>query len=390
VSFGTNIKRPDLLETRSARDLLLGIRGGEWRGAVEKVRSLPPDSSLQRRAKTDLPYALWSGQFSRRDSSALVKHSGLIGVDLDHLDTDATRTVMHAAMDDPFCAAAFRSARGEGVRLIFRGPDDVTAAGHGAVFDASADYVREHYQVEPDAAGRDVCRASFVSFDGGLWLNPEAQILPVQTTDRPAGVNTMVKDHCVNLLAVPWWVWMAREHLPHRQKPGGTALTHYTLLRLGRRLALRIERERAWPVVDDVIEDASAAWLREASRRGLKLRGSPAEYGDELRGIVAGVRKRTWFTGAARVWVRWTQERDFPKGDSKAGLLFAIRGHCRESRSRIFFISCRDAATITGSSHVSAWHCLNQLCADGKIRRVKVRRLARQACSFELLPGEKI
>jgi hypothetical protein len=302
ISFGTHIKQPGRLETRTARDVLFGIRDGEWKDQVEKVRSFPADSSIQRRAKSDLPYALWSGRFSRRNSDSLIEHSGLIGVDLDSLDADRTRRVMHTAMDDPFCAAAFRSARGEGVRLIFRGPAGITAAGHGPVFDASADYVREHYQVEPDACGRDVCRASFMSFDGGLWLNSQAKALPVQFPD------VTQRTRCVTRLlpvpAVPWWEWTAREFLPYRQKPDGSALTHHTLLHLGRRLALRIERERAWRVAEDLIIPAAAAvWLEEA--KTLWLNRKPERVFDSgcKGGLSAEADRSTMLKDPPRSWV---------------------------------------------------------------------------------------
>jgi hypothetical protein len=382
VSLGENIKLPARLETRTARDVLIGIRGGEWRPQVERLRALPVDSSAQRRAKTQLPFVVWAGEFSRRDSNSLLRHSGLVGVDLDGLDARSTRNVMHVALDDPHCAAAFRSARGEGVRLLIRVPP-ASAPQHNFLFDAASGHVQARYAIEPDPSGRDVSRASFVSDDDGLWWNPQAVALPVRLPETGAEL-TQRNIRCVNL-SVPWWAWLSREYVPYRLKSDGTAFTHHALLRLGRRLALRLDRELGWPVVDDLVESAAREWWKEVGRRGLRLRGTRGDYTAELRDSVIGARKRSWFVGAAECWTKWRRESDFPAGAPKAAILFAIRHHCAETGQREFFLSCRDAASVASVSHVAAWNCLNELCAAGHLRRLKIRRPARHACSFRLM-----
>lgn len=118
VSFGLDVRRPGLLETRSTGDVLLGIQTGAWQDIVARVRSLPPDSVEQKTAKLALPYATWAGVFNRRANYGLVSHSGQIGVDLDDLGEAGAVAVLQSAVADRFCLAAFRSARGEGVRLI--------------------------------------------------------------------------------------------------------------------------------------------------------------------------------------------------------------------------------------------------------------------------------
>src|SRR5207244_9590225 len=111
VSVGTDITQPDRLETRTSGELLGSIRDGKWRSEVEAVRALPFGSSAQRRVKLELPFVLWAGQFSRRDSQHLLQHSGLVGIDLDGLNGDAMR-VMHLALEDSHCLAGFKSAGG--------------------------------------------------------------------------------------------------------------------------------------------------------------------------------------------------------------------------------------------------------------------------------------
>lgn len=382
VSYGTDIRRPAQLETRTTGELLRAVRDGEWSEAIQQLRALPDDSSAQRKAKLQLPYVTWAGEFSRRDGAHLVQHAGQVGIDLDHLAPPQTQRVMHVALDDQYCLAAFRSARGQGVRLLVRVPLVETAAQHVAVYAAAAAHVRLRYDIEPDVLSSDIARASFVSWDGGLWLNPAADMLPIPAN----AVNAMIPDHCVNPRSrsgVPWWVWLARECLPYRKKPDGTVFTHHTLLQLGRRLALRATREKQW-LIEVQVEQAALAWLDEARRRGLRVRRKPEEYFAELMGIVEGAWRCRWFKAAASRWTRWTQMPDFPS-EPKDRLLYAIRRHCEEANMSEFFMSCRDAGTISETSHVRAAELLKDLAADGRIVRVRKPRPARHAITYRLL-----
>jgi len=216
VSFGLDVQRPWELETRSTGDVLVDIRGGAWREAILHLRSLVPDSETQREAKRQLPYACWSGTFRRRENEGLIQHSGQIGVDLDHLsNADGTKAIQDAVAD-PFCLAAFRSARGGGVRLLFCIPP-CNARAHDAIFEQVAEHIRNTYGHDPDTSARDVSRASFVSFDEGLWCRPNAKILPV-LLDGMSHSEAVPLSRCVTSvvysgqLALTPWVWMGRYH----------------------------------------------------------------------------------------------------------------------------------------------------------------------------------
>jgi hypothetical protein len=168
VSFGLNVRRPQELQTRTTGDVLVSIRDGEWREPILDLRTMPSDSDQQREAKRNLPFVTWSGVFRHRANDGLQHHAGQIGIDLDHLSAaDCTKTLQDAVAD-PFCLAAFKSARGGGVRLLFRIPP-CNAKSHDAAFEQVAEHVRNVYGHEPDPHSRDVSRASFVSFDEGLW-----------------------------------------------------------------------------------------------------------------------------------------------------------------------------------------------------------------------------
>jgi len=383
------VRRPDLLETRSTGDVLHGIASGEWQAPVARVRELPADSAEQKAAKLALPFCTWAGVFTRRANSGLVQHSGQVGIDLDGLGEAGAVAVLQAAVADRFCLAAFRSARGEGVRLIFRIPP-CSPDNHAVAFEQVAGHVRELYGHEADTSGKDVSRASFVSFDNGLWFKASAEVLPIQLLGETQRLR--VNSRCVSpplysgLLAETWPGWYGRHLANTANRENGTAKTHGSLLTLGKSLALHAERIKT-PLTVRLLDSAFDSWLREHHRQGVRLRCEPDEYRRELVASVRGAERKPWFKSAAEKWLRWTRHKEFPHGGSPhEKILFAVRQHCAESKSQDFFIGARDAGLVAGVSYITASRMLKKLCADGHLEKVGTRRNPRHAQTYRIKP----
>ena len=250
ISFGLDICRPQELQTRTTGEVLESIRDGEWREQILNLRAMTPDSDQQREAKKRLPFATWSGVFRHRANDGLEHHAGQIGIDLDDLTAaDCTKAVQDAIADQ-FCRAAFRSARACGVRLLFRIPP-CNAEEHDSTFEQVAEHVRNVYGHEPDIVARDVSRASFVSFDEGLWCYPNAQVLPITLplAHSERRLRRGREAHrCVTSaansgrLTTGLWRSMGRFHVGDSVKPDGTVFTHVKLLDLGKAMALHAKR----------------------------------------------------------------------------------------------------------------------------------------------------
>ena len=376
VSFGLNVKKPAELETRPVGVLLEGIRDGTWREPVLQMRSLPHDGDEQQKEKKKLPYVTWSGLFSHRAKSGLQIHSGLIGIDLDYLSaTDCTKAVQDAVADQ-FCLAAYKSARGGGVRLLFRIPS-CDADQHDAVFEQVAEHVRNTYGHEADPSARDVSRASFVSFDEGLWCYPNALVLPV-VLDMSHSDSTQKKrlHRCVTStsstrgMEVATWVRMGKLHVGDQVKPDGTVYTHSKLLKLGKAMALHARRIDHNLTTRD-FEEATRAWFAAHERKGLQLRGKLAEYRDELRQGAEDARRKDWFDGCADKWTRWTRHPEYPVRP-RDRLLFAIRKHCEESGSTGFFLGARDAGLVLGKTYRTGARRLAELVENGQLKLLTV------------------
>jgi len=387
ISFGLDVRQPARLETRGTGAVLRGILRGDWREPVARVRELPADSQEQREAKLALPFCTWAGVFTRRSNSGLVRHSGQCGVDLDGLGEAGAVTVLQTAVADCYCLAAFHSARAEGIRLIFKIPP-CSPEDHVLAFEQVVLHVRNTYGHDPDASGKDVSRASFVSFDRGLWLNPSALELPIalpgETQRLRANTRCVSSPLYAGLLAETWPVWYGRHLANTSPCKDGTAKTHGSLLDLGKSLALHAERIRE-PLTHREIDAAFSAWLSEHARLGICLRCEPDEYRRELRVSIRGAERKPWFKSAADFWLRWTRHRDFPRNGLPVDrILFAIRQHCADAKSTEFFLGVRDAALVAGVGYVTGWRILCKLVASGHLKRLDAKRLPREAQEFRL------
>ena len=389
VSFGLDVRRPDLLETRSTGDVLLDIQSGAWQETVARVRSLPHDSAEQKTAKLALPYATWAGVFTRRANTGLVRHAGQIGVDLDDLGEAGAVTTIQTAVADRFCLAAFRSARGEGVRLIFRIPT-CSPENHAAAFEQVAEHIRNTYGRDADESGKDVSRASFVSFDRGLWLNPAADVLPIilpDVTQRYGGCTRCVPSLYGGELAVTCWNWFGQHYANTAPVSGDTVKTHKNILDLGLAVAFHAERIKE-KLTARQIDLAFESWWREHQKQGVMLRLSADEYRSELRQSIEGAQRKCWFKSAAEKWIRWTRHKDFPhSGLPHEKILFAVRQHCADAGSNEFFLGARDAGLVAGVSFRTAARAIRKLCDDGQLEKNGERRQPRHAQTYRLIDG---
>jgi hypothetical protein len=378
ISFGLNIRKPQELQTRTTGEVLESIHDGEWREQILNLRTMPQDSKQQHEAKKRLPFVTWSGVFRRRANDGLENHAGQIGIDLDDLSAaDCTKAVQDAVAD-PFCLAAFKSARAGGVRLLFRIPP-CNAEEHDSAFEQVAEHVRNVYGHEPDTSARDVSRASFVSFDEGLWCYPNAQVLPVilDLAHSDGCFGSCCEAHrCVPSAtysvesARTLWGRMGSFHVGDAVKQDGSVFTHVKLLDLGKAMALHAKRINHTLTGRDY-DEAVRSWLTEHQRKGLRLRGDFVEYRAELRTSVEGARRKRWFTASAEKWTRWTRHPDFPDRPEER-LLFAIRKHCEDAGSPDFFIGARDAGLLCGVSFRTGARLLGRLVGNRKLQLLTV------------------
>lgn len=133
---------------------------------VREARS----KEVARRFKKTLPAITVSGEFSKRSTSGLIRHTGLICLDFDGISNVAyTR---HELSLLPYVAFAGESASGKGVFAI--------------IPIARPDFHREHFEaleeemrklgLEVDKQCSDICRLRGFSHDDRAYINPNAEV----------------------------------------------------------------------------------------------------------------------------------------------------------------------------------------------------------------------
>jgi hypothetical protein len=188
-------------ETRDyeAEKLIEVIRSGgkDVRGRVEQVREMyrielaqhgdPKRAKLAAgELKKKLPGVMWSGTFSERKNDALLQHSGLLCADLDSLN-GTLADVRDKLLQSPYLWALSTSPSGDGLKAVVRVYPD--AAKHLGSYRAIEKHVRELTGMEVDEKCKDVARLCFLSYDPGIYYNPNARAidpLPEPVKPRPA------------------------------------------------------------------------------------------------------------------------------------------------------------------------------------------------------------
>jgi hypothetical protein len=158
------------------------IKGDYYKDRTQKLRAiLSPlscgEGSGERSAQARLfkaanfDYCTFSGIFTTRNDKALVKHSGLLCLDFDHLPS--VELLRNQLLQDEYfdTQLLFVSPSGDGLKWVIS--IDTTATTHGNYFAAVANYILQTYGVAVDKSGRDISRACFLPHDPQAFINPQ-------------------------------------------------------------------------------------------------------------------------------------------------------------------------------------------------------------------------
>lgn len=143
---------------------------------TEHLRTITDNKARSKYKADNLDYITPGGIFRSRKESDILKPSGYMVIDFDHIP-DPQGLVRKLATDEHFeTVLAFRSPSGDGVKWIVALPNitkpDGTAYTYGEFFTMLSNYSRLYYGVEADPSGKDICRACFLPYDPDAFLNP--------------------------------------------------------------------------------------------------------------------------------------------------------------------------------------------------------------------------
>lgn len=138
---------------------------------TEKLRSFSDAKRARMFKAANFDYCTFSGMFTTRTDKALIKHSGLLCIDFDHLQNldSLCSQLLHDEYFDT--QLLFRSPSGDGLKWVVE--IDISQTTHADYFRAVANYLFQTYGVEADKSGKDISRACFLPHDSDCFINPK-------------------------------------------------------------------------------------------------------------------------------------------------------------------------------------------------------------------------
>lgn len=147
------------------------IKGDTFKSNTLAYRQIVDKEQAKRFKAENFDYVTFSGIFSKRSDKDLLRHSGLITIDFDHIPD--LISLSQALLNDEYFETEmlFVSPSGDGIKWII--PIDLIKGTHQLFFSAIASYIRQTYQLEVDKSGKDISRACFLPYDPAVYINPK-------------------------------------------------------------------------------------------------------------------------------------------------------------------------------------------------------------------------
>lgn len=151
------------------------ITGNAYKAITQELREIKDIKEKRKFKANRFDYVTFSGVFERRNDKYLLKHSNLITIDFDHLNN--IDKVRQQLLSDPYfdTEMLFVSPSGDGLKWIVR--INLDEATHSEYFLAITNYIKQTYNIDVDASGKDISRACFLPYDPNAFLNKRHQAL---------------------------------------------------------------------------------------------------------------------------------------------------------------------------------------------------------------------
>lgn len=131
--------------------------------------------------KDRIPCVTLSGVFTHRDTTHIVKHSGLMQVDIDKVED--YELLFNKLCKDNYIYICFRSPGGKGIKAIVKiNPSPET---HKSQFQALEIYFKNKFNIAIDSLCKDLARAMLLSYDPDIYCNPFSNEFEEMYVEKP-------------------------------------------------------------------------------------------------------------------------------------------------------------------------------------------------------------
>lgn len=174
--FGAGINKPEGQNPHSEgtlRDVYRWMNSMRMMELTRELRSIKDEKKQKAFKAEKLPFVTFSGTFFYRKADCLIKHSGLLCFDFDHLGgKDNVWKVRQMLESDPIFTTElmFTSPRGDGVKWVTH--IDLTRGSHQQWYSAVRNYLLKTYGLEADHSPSNVASTCFLCWDASMVFNP--------------------------------------------------------------------------------------------------------------------------------------------------------------------------------------------------------------------------
>ena len=155
----------------SALQLYHLIKGDRYVERTRFLRTLTKPLEARKFKAERFEYVCFSGTFTKRGDAFLVQHSGLLVIDIDHVDH--VEEIKEKLLTDKFFKTEllFCSPSGNGLKWVIS--IDLNKCDHLMWFRSVSAYLQDAYNLTADKSGKDISRACFLPYDQNIYIHPK-------------------------------------------------------------------------------------------------------------------------------------------------------------------------------------------------------------------------
>ena len=151
-------------------DAYLLIKSPIYKEVTEECRGLMDTKERKEFKNENFDSCTYSGIFSSRKDECLLKHSGLLTLDFDHME--GVVELKKRLIKDEYLETEliYVSPSGDGIKCLIK--IDLSMGTHLEHFEAVSNYIKATYSIEIDKSGKNVSRACYLCHDADVYINP--------------------------------------------------------------------------------------------------------------------------------------------------------------------------------------------------------------------------
>lgn len=158
-----DLKNPSYLDLEYVLD---AIKEEKFKDLVDSIRD-EKDKGTRNNLKKKLACILFSGEFSERLDSAIIKHSGIICLDFDGFESnEILESYKQTLKSDEYVYCVFDSPSGDGLKVLVRIPESISE--HREYFNGLKEHFNSDYFDESCVNESRIC---YISSDKDIYVN---------------------------------------------------------------------------------------------------------------------------------------------------------------------------------------------------------------------------